>query len=77
MSMTRRERLESIINSFPKYGYVRKTFFDSARLDILTDAAIEELAREHLDAFARANRDSERGHATHNRLAGEIAKNGM
>ena len=54
MSMTRRERLESIINSFPKYGYVRQAFFDSARLDILTDAAIEELAQKHLEAVDKA-----------------------
>lgn len=54
--MTRRERLERIIRSFDQRGYTRRTFFRSDRLDILNDAAIEELARAHLADLAAHKR---------------------
>ena len=54
--MTRRERLERIIRSFDQWSYTRRTFFRGDRLDILNDAAIEELARAHLADLAAHKR---------------------
>lgn len=54
--MTRRERLERIIQSFDNWSYTRRAFFNPNRLDILNDAAVEELARAHLAALAAHKR---------------------
>ncbi len=56
ISLTRRERHERIIEWFGRDSFTRRIFFQSQRLDVLTDEAIEELARKQLSDYAATQR---------------------